>query len=65
MDRANVRFASRCENETPIRPRHCAAFGRHCAMTLSNRRLAATTARKWQARAPGLAENGPRVKRAS
>eukprot|EP00974_Lingulodinium_polyedra_P053503 5140442-Lingulodinium_polyedra.AAC.1 len=29
--RAGVRFASRCDGETSMRPRHCAAFSKRSA----------------------------------
>eukprot|EP00974_Lingulodinium_polyedra_P016788 1628709-Lingulodinium_polyedra.AAC.1 len=52
MERASVRFASRCSNESSARPHHCASFVKRCAMTQSNRPSAATTARKSHVRAP-------------
>eukprot|EP00974_Lingulodinium_polyedra_P041583 3993736-Lingulodinium_polyedra.AAC.1 len=46
MECASVRFVSRCDGETSIRPRHCTAFSKRCAMARSSRRFAAAAARK-------------------
>eukprot|EP00974_Lingulodinium_polyedra_P124554 11191200-Lingulodinium_polyedra.AAC.1 len=42
VDRANVRFASRCDNARPIRPRRCVTFVRR----RNDRRIARSRARK-------------------
>eukprot|EP00974_Lingulodinium_polyedra_P100140 9700194-Lingulodinium_polyedra.AAC.1 len=66
MERANVRFASRCANETLAQPRHCATSAKRCAMMRSNRRFAGATARKLHARALHARVNtAARVERAS
>eukprot|EP00974_Lingulodinium_polyedra_P029454 2838052-Lingulodinium_polyedra.AAC.1 len=46
VERASVRFASRCARETSIRPRHSAGFRKRRAMTRPNRRFAVAAARK-------------------
>eukprot|EP00974_Lingulodinium_polyedra_P046929 4499750-Lingulodinium_polyedra.AAC.1 len=71
MERANVRFASRCYRETSIRVHRHATLTKCRAVTRSNRRFAVATARKsalcartgiWSAR--GVRERGvPRRER--
>eukprot|EP00974_Lingulodinium_polyedra_P015475 1498481-Lingulodinium_polyedra.AAC.1 len=46
VERASVRFASRCDHETSIRTRRNAAFQKRCVMTRSTRRFAVAAARK-------------------
>eukprot|EP00974_Lingulodinium_polyedra_P054391 5229400-Lingulodinium_polyedra.AAC.1 len=47
---ASMRFVNRCGCEMSMAPHHCATFRKRCAMTRSNRRFAATTAREPHAR---------------
>eukprot|EP00974_Lingulodinium_polyedra_P008517 812455-Lingulodinium_polyedra.AAC.1 len=51
MERATARRAGRCDNETSIRPHHCAACRGNCATMRLNRCFAAVTARTSHARA--------------
>eukprot|EP00974_Lingulodinium_polyedra_P041003 3940320-Lingulodinium_polyedra.AAC.1 len=46
MERARVRFASRCGGRRSIQPHHCARVLKSCAMVRSSRPSAAKVARK-------------------
>eukprot|EP00974_Lingulodinium_polyedra_P068582 6642057-Lingulodinium_polyedra.AAC.1 len=45
MQRARVRFSSRCGGRPSTRPHHCARFQKPCDMIRSNRPSAVATAR--------------------